>query len=232
LIALLVAVGGTAGAAASRLFTGADILDGSLSGADIQDGSVSGSDVGRGVLTGRNIKNGSIRLKDIAEADLDKLVGPKGAKGSTGARGATGATGPAGAPGTPGANGPAGPTGSPATLENVAATGADITNYQNRDPIVTANAPGAGYYLAIASATVTNTGTSDDYLNCAFEVSGAISGAAGFSTTAGNTTTGTSVTLTAATHAGEAVNFICEGSGSTTFDISHIKMKLIKLADQ
>ena len=89
-----------------------------------------------------------------------------------------------------------------------------------------------GYYLAIASGTVTNTGTSDDYLNCGFDVSGNTSGAAGFQTTAGNTTSGSSVTLAPTTSPNETVKFICFGNGVTTFDLANLKMKLIKLADQ
>ncbi len=172
MIALFVALGGTAGAAGIKLITGADIRDESITGVDIRRGSV----------TGLNIRDGSLGVNDFSPVDLGQLVGPEG---DTGPKGDTGATGPQG------------PPGAPATLESVDSTGVDISNYQDGDPIVTVNAPAAGYYIAIASGTVTNTGASDDYLNCGFDVSGAISGAAGYSTTAGNTSSGISVTVAA-----------------------------------
>jgi hypothetical protein len=118
------------------------------------------------------------------------------------------------------------------SLESVNATAPDITNYQDMAPIISAPAGAAGYYLAIASGTVTNTGGSDDYLNCGFDVSGTISGAAGFSTAAGNATSGSSVTLAPTTAPNQTVTFICDGNGVTTFDFSNLKLKRVKLADQ
>jgi hypothetical protein len=216
LTALFVALGGTAGAAGVKLITGSDIRNGSITGADVKSGSLSGSDLRRSSVTGGDIRNGSLHLGDFAATSRTKLL----AAGPTGARGATGA------------QGPGGPPGAPATLWSVDATGADVSNYQNGDALVTATAGGAGYYLAIASATVTNTGSSDDYLNCGFDVAGTIAPAAGFSTTAGNATSGSSVTVASTTNPNETVNFVCFGSGVTTFDLTNLKMKLVKLADQ
>lgn len=219
-IALFVALGGTAGAAGLRLISGTDIKDGSITGADIRANSLAGSDLKRDSVTGSDIRDGSLRGIDLAPDTLEALLGKNGEKG------------PKGDPGATGDIGPQGPAGAPATLESVSATGSDISNYQDRDPIVAVTAPDAGYYLAIASGTVTNTGPSDDYLNCGFDVAGALAGAAGFETTAGNATAGSSVTVAATTGADQTVTFMCQGSGSTTFDISNIKIKLVKLADQ
>jgi hypothetical protein len=69
---------------------------------------------------------------------------------------------------------------------------------------VTRVAPSAGYYLAIAAATGTNTGANNDYLNCDFDVDGVLSGAAGFDTTAGNTVSGSSVTVAPTTQANQS----------------------------
>ncbi|HSV41280.1 MAG TPA: hypothetical protein VLI04_21135 [Nocardioidaceae bacterium] len=56
LLALVVAVSGGTAYAASAMFTGANIVDGSLSGADVQNGSLSGAD----------IQDGSIASQDLA----------------------------------------------------------------------------------------------------------------------------------------------------------------------
>ena len=204
MIALFVALGGTAGAAGVKLITGAVVKDGSITGSDI--------------------RNGSLHSADFSPATLAKL---------TRATGATGATGETGETGAAGATGPQGPVGAPATLKSISSTGADITNYHDGDAIVIADADAAGYYLAIASGTVTNTGSSDEYLNCGFDVAGTVAGAAGFSTTAGNATSGSSVTVAPTTTPNQTVRFVCFGSGGgNTFDLANLKMKLVKLADQ
>jgi hypothetical protein len=226
MLALFVALGGTAGAAGVKLITGSGIKNGSLTGVDIKRGSITGKQLRNGSITGLDIRDGTLRSTDFSAADLAQLVG---AKGNTGA---TGAQGPAGAKGDTGAIGPQGATGAPATLQSVNTTGSDISGYQNGDAILTITAGAPGYYLAIASGTVTNTGPNDDYLNCGFDVSGTLAGAAGFSTTAGNASSGSSVTVVPTTNANETVKFVCFGSGGTTFDLANLKMKLIKLADQ
>jgi hypothetical protein len=202
MIALFVALGGTAGAAGIKLITGAEIKNGSITSVDIKRGAIRGKQLRKGSVTSFKVRDGSLRLKDLSRTARGRLVG---------------ATGPAGAP---------------ATLESVSSTGADISDYQNNDPIVMANATAAGFYIAIATGTVTNTGTVDDGLNCAFDVSGTLSPTAGFQTTAGNASSGTSVSVATTTSPNETVKFICSGSGVTTFDLSNFKMKLIKLADQ
>lgn len=219
LIALFVALGGTAGAAGVKLITGAGVKDGSITGADVKAESLSGADLKRGSVTGSDIRNGSLHSSDFSRATLARLMG-------------AGAAGTPGATGAPGATGPQGEAGAPATLKSIGSTGADITNYQDGDAIATANADAAGYYLAIASATVTNTGGSDQYVNCGFDVAGTIAGAAGFDTTAGNATSGSSVTVAPTTSSNQTVKFVCFGGGGTAFDFANIKMKLIKLADQ
>jgi hypothetical protein len=220
LIALFVALGGTAGAAGVKLITGAGVKNGSITGADVKSESLSGRDLKRDSVTGSDIRNGSLHSADFSRATLAKLMGSRGATGATGAAGATGDAGPQG------------PAGAPATLKSVNATGADIGNYHDGGAIVTAEADTPGYYLAIASATVTNTGGSDEYLNCGFDVAGTVAGAAGFSTTSGDATSGSSVTVAPTSSANQAVKFVCFGSGTTTFDFANIKMKLVKLADQ
>ncbi len=219
-VALFVALGGPAGAAAVKLITGADIENHSISGIDVKRESLTGNQLRNGSVTGFDVRDGSLTRADFAASDLAQLVGPKGDPGAKGDQGAKGDTGPPG------------PVGGPASLESTNSTAPDITNYQDLEPIISAQAGAAGYYLAIASGTVTNTGGSDDYLNCGFDVDGSISGAAGFSTTAGNATSGSSVTLAPTTAPNQTVAFVCDGSGVTTFDLSNLKLKLIKLADE
>jgi hypothetical protein len=81
LLALVVALGGTAYAAA--LITGRDVKNNSLTGADI--------------------KNRSIKARDLAAGA--RLVGPAGPTGPTGPAGTAGAGGATGAAGTNGTNG-------------------------------------------------------------------------------------------------------------------------------
>ncbi len=96
LIALAVALGGTAWAAAT--LTGAHIKNGTLTGVDIKDSS----------LTGLDVRNGSLGVVDLSLAARRAL---KGATGAPGATGPIGPQGPAGTNGTPGGTGPAGANG-------------------------------------------------------------------------------------------------------------------------
>jgi len=226
MLALFVALGGTAGAAGIKLITGAEIKNRSITGVDVKRASLTGSHLRNGTVTGLDIRDHALRSADFALVDLARLVGAKGDTGPMGPQG------PASGKGDAGAAGPQGLAGAPAMLESAGSTGADISGYQNGDPIVAISAGAPGYYLAIASGTVTNTGAIDDYLNCGFDVSGTLAGAAGFSTTAGSATSGSSVTVAVTSNPNEAVTFVCFGSGVTTFDLTNLKMKLIKLADQ
>jgi hypothetical protein len=85
MLALFVALTGTAVATTSALITGKQIKNSSITGADVKNKS----------LTPRDFR-GSVR-------------GPRGLRGATGATGATGAAGAAGATGATGAQGPPGP---------------------------------------------------------------------------------------------------------------------------
>jgi hypothetical protein len=87
-LALVLATGGTAGAAA--MITGKQIKDSSVTGRDIADKSLTAADF-----------SGSVAGP----------AGPAGAAGAEGAAGPAGPQGDRGAAGTPGAIGPAGPAG-------------------------------------------------------------------------------------------------------------------------
>jgi hypothetical protein len=88
MLALFVAMGGTAIAAGNALITGKQIKNSSITGADVKNKS----------LTPKDFK-GSVR----------GARGPAGLTGATGPAGAKGDKGDAGAAGTPGATGPPGP---------------------------------------------------------------------------------------------------------------------------
>jgi hypothetical protein len=67
-LALIVALGGTAYAAAT--ITGADVVDGSLTSADIKDGSLQGVDVATGAISSPDITDHSITHSDLATASV------------------------------------------------------------------------------------------------------------------------------------------------------------------
>jgi len=62
-IALIVAMGGTA--AAAGYITGAAIKDNTLTSRDVRNGSLSGRDLHANTVTGSNIRNGTIRGRDL-----------------------------------------------------------------------------------------------------------------------------------------------------------------------
>jgi hypothetical protein len=76
--------------------------------------------------------------------------------------------------------------------------------------------------VILTTLTVHNTGANDEYLNCGYRVDGVSNGAAGVGTAAGATATGTS---TGAFHAA-TVEFLCMGSGGTSYDISDITVRV------
>jgi hypothetical protein len=199
-LALFFALGGTALAGAHALITGSDVKDRSLTGADIKRGSL-----------------GAALLSDRA---LDALKGRRGPVGATGPQGATGATGAVGATG---AEGPPGPAGNGIT--KTTAEGTDQANYVDLSPLATVSVPKAGDYVVFTDLTVHNTGASDEYLNCGYTFGGTLYGAAGVSTTAGNTSSGTSVTAFSAGAPG-TLTFMCQGGGATTYDVSQIHLRL------
>jgi hypothetical protein len=67
-LALIVALGGTAYAAAT--ITGADVVDGSLTGADIKDASLHGVDVASDTISSANISDHTITHSDLATASV------------------------------------------------------------------------------------------------------------------------------------------------------------------
>jgi hypothetical protein len=70
LIALFVALGGTAGAAAVDLITGENIRDGSVRGRDIRDHSIRGKDLRRGSIKARQLRTGSVRSAEVRNGTL------------------------------------------------------------------------------------------------------------------------------------------------------------------
>jgi hypothetical protein len=196
-LALFIALGGTATAAGRLLITGADVQDHSLTGADIKNGSI-----------------GTSALSSLARLNL------KGAQGPAGLAGAPGATGAAGPAGPQGDRGPAG-TG----VTTAKATGADQPGYVDLTPLASYTLPASGDYVLFTNLTVANTGASNEYLNCGYRFNGVISGAAGVDTTAGTTKTGVSAGVVTA-DGPTTVEFLCQGNGATTYDISNISMRI------
>ncbi len=201
-LALFIALGGTAVAGTRLIITGADVQDRSLTGADIADGSL-----------------GARALSRLA---IRELTGPRGPRGAAGDVGATGRDGATGAAGTQGQQGQQGAAGTGVTTATV--TGTDQSSYADLTPLATYTLPASGDYVIFTQLTVLNTGASDEYLNCGYRVAGVINGASGVSTTAGATASGTSAGVVTA-DGPTTVEFLCQGGGATSYDISNVAMR-------
>jgi hypothetical protein len=115
-------------------------------------------------------------------------------------------------------------------LPTVSRTAPDIAGYENRDVIAQARVTARGHWLALARFRAHNTGQSDDSLNCAYRVVGHLYGAAGVDVAAGGTGTAESVGVVYSARSGRRVQLLCQANGANTFNLSHITLKLVKLA--
>jgi hypothetical protein len=202
-LALVLALGGTTVAGASSLLTGHDVKDASLTGADIQNDSLTGADIRPGSV-------GSNALSLAARANL------RGARGDAGPQGATGIAGPQGDPGV--------------GVTTLNASGADVANYHDLDTLATATLPQAGDYVIFARLEATNTGATDDNLNCGlFTDPTSAFGGGGTSVTAGAKSAAT-VVGAISTNGPQAIFLKCQGNGVTTYDIANITMRIHDLS--
>lgn len=202
-LALVLAVGGTTVAGASSLMTGRDVQDDSLTGADVQNGSLTGADIRPGSV-------GSNALSLAARANL------RGARGDAGPQGATGAPGLQGAPGV--------------GVTTLGVAGADVANYHDLDTLATATLPQAGDYVLFGRLEATNTGATDDNLNCGlFTDPTSAFGGGGTSVTAGAMSAAT-VVGAISTNGPQTVFLKCQGNGVTTYDIASITMRIHDLS--
>lgn len=214
-LALFFALSGTAVAGAHLWITGANVKNHSLTGADIKSGSLTGVVVKNHSLTGADVKNGSFG---------ESVLTPNARKTLLGHGGSQGPEGPAGPQGTAGATGPQGPAGAGTTTATV--TGSDQSNYVDLSPIATYALPvGNVDYVIVTRLTAHNSGPVDDYLNCGYELGGVTSPTAGVQAAAGATVTGSAAGVVNADTPG-TVKFFCQGSGTTTFDISNVQMRI------
>jgi hypothetical protein len=209
-LALFLALGGSAVAGAQVVFTGANVKNRSLTGVDIKKGSLGIQTLSPGAR--RQLRG----LRGIAGP-----AGPAGPQGPAGPKGDTGATGPQGPAGTQGAAGSQGSPGVGVTTQVV--MGADVTNYADLTPLATASATAAGDYVIFASLTAHNTGAIDGGLDCGFRFNGNVTGAGGVWVAPGATASGTMANVVAGPG---TVEFLCDGSDGTTFDISNITMRV------
>ena len=171
ILALFVAVGGTATAAS-----------GLINGKKLKNNSVAG----------KKLKNKSVTKAKLNPSPFKALKGEKGDTGVTGAAGTTGATGATGAkglpglPGVPGSVGPQGPkgetgakgaTGAKGPAGIVAAQYVSSANNSNLEgdgvmvPVLTDNVP-AGKYAVTAKVSVMSGG--DGALSCRLSVDGQV----------------------------------------------------------
>lgn len=205
-LALFLAVGGPAFAGAKVLLTGNDIADGSL--------------------TSQDIRNGSLHPADFSARSLAVLRGSQGAQGVGGPQGERGPAGPAGSPAEPGR---AGPAGAPAALPSSTASGPDVVGVADDTSLVDVEVPSAGTWLLVGRFRVTNTGASDDNLNCVYDVGGVQSGVGGAQVNAGDTAPANTVNVVLFDSPG-TVSLRCAGSGVTSFDIAGVSITAIRLA--
>jgi Collagen triple helix repeat (20 copies) len=120
LVALFIALGGTATAATHRLIGHRDIKRGAVTALQVKDHSLKRHDFIRGQVP-RGHRGVRGRRGSTGAAGAAGATGARGPAG--GAAGATGARGPAGPAGVPGARGPAGPAGVPGAFVVEDATG-------------------------------------------------------------------------------------------------------------
>jgi hypothetical protein len=223
-LAFFLAVSGaTAGAAA--LVTGADIRDRSITGADVRNHSLSAVKLKRSSVTGflvRNqsltsadLKDGSVRAADFNPGDLQQF---RGSKGDPGPKGDTGPQGPQGAAGVPGSS----------DIVRLSSTGPDASGYVNNTPLIQQLVSTSGGWLMLARMNVSNTGGSDDWFNCGLAVDGRTLGGGGDNVQAGTTKEIDSLAF-GPVDAGQQVVLSCEGGGSTTFDVSNVRLSIAKL---
>ena len=103
--------------------------------------------------------------------------------------------------------------------------GDDVANYQDLEPLATGQLTSAGDYVVFANLTVHNTGASDDYLECGLFIGNQAVGGGGVDTTAGNTSSGSTVGAISVT-APTALTLKCRGHSATTFDLSHVTLRI------
>jgi hypothetical protein len=108
-------------------------------------------------------------------------------------------------------------------LFRVGAAPPRITDYQDLAPIAARKLPYGGYYVVFTEFLATNTGATDDSLNCAYKVAGTVSGAAGVQAAAEASAKAQSVTVVHATKPGQIIRFVCQRNGSSSFDLSAIR---------
>jgi hypothetical protein len=201
-LALFIAIGGTGAAGAQALLSGRDVKDDSLTGVDIQNDSLTGADIRPGSL-------GSNVFSTIARGNL---------------RGATGPAGPRGEKGDTGAQGPAG-----AGVTATVVSGNSVTNYVDGDQLATGQLSAVGDYVVFAHLTATNTGGTDENLDCGLFINGQQVGGGGVYVTAGSTASGMAIGAISI-EVSTDVALKCQQDGTpSTFDISDVSMRIHNL---
>ena len=207
-VALCLAVGGPAIASAQALITGRDVADHTLTGVDIANHS----------LTGVALRAGSVGSDVFSAAALANL---RGANGVAGVAGLAGVNGERGESGPPGADGRPG-----AGVTTTTATGADVSSYQDLAPLASSTLRVVGDYVIFASVTVHNTGTIDDNnFGCGLFSGDNQIGGGTISVAAGATATNLEAGVTVVSDP-QTVTLKCESGAATTYDLSHISMRI------
>ncbi|HEY0389166.1 MAG TPA: hypothetical protein VGC71_12050 [Gaiellales bacterium] len=108
-------------------------------------------------------------------------------------------------------------------LLHVRAAPPAISDYHDLSPIVKRRLRYRGYYVVFTEFLATNTGSTDDSLNCAYKLGGTVSPAAGVQAASEQSSKAQSVTVIHATVRHELVRFACQRNDSSSFTLSHIR---------
>jgi hypothetical protein len=154
LLALIVALGGSAFATGYVITKSSQIKDGVITASDVKNGSLASSDIKDSSLTGTDVKDGSLVSRDFKAGQL-----PAGQQGPRGDQGP---------PGTQGSQGEVGPRG-PSDLYTGFTETFTMAAYSDFFDLVAIHPP-AGSYFVYANATVSN--PTDDTLTLKCYISG------------------------------------------------------------
>jgi hypothetical protein len=173
MLALFVAVGGTA-TAASGLISGKQIKNRSIAGKKLKKGAVTGKQIKKRTITKNKLNKKLVKAfsKKGGPAGPAGPTGPTGAAGTPGTAGAVGPTGPKGATGPKGSTGGKGQTGAKGATGPAGVVASQyVSNDSNENlaggnvltPIITDTVPSHKYAV---TAKVSGTANAKTGLNC------------------------------------------------------------------
>ncbi len=169
IVAVFIALGGTATAAAIKITSPSQLKDDVVTGAKVKNTSLTGIDVRNSTLTGADVRNGSLTAADFEAGTL--TAGPTGPAGPAGPAGLPGPQGTPGPQGPQGLQGPAGPS-TPPTIRHTGISSA-LTITQLNQEVLTLQLPAGAYYLH-AKTQMDNASNPGQEGECRLRVNGTV----------------------------------------------------------